>query len=178
MEKISRTDDLFAGAIAAENAAKDFYKSLSLIFSHVPEASLIWERMMKDEDFHSRELQAIRNTLSDEQLSKPLDQSIADKVSAEMNNLPAKVALNKVKTLNDALDLAYELEYSEVNAVFQVIIREFVSSESRAKFVLSLVREHVSRLEEFSRMIPSTEERRKLLAVHIRNTDARKHISP
>ena len=172
MERICRICDLYASAIAAENAAKDFYRGLSHIFSHIPEVSLIWKRMMEDEDFHVRELQDIKNSLTEEELTKPMEHAVSHKVSVEIKNFSEKFALEKIVTLDDALDLAYELEYSEVNTVFQTLIREFVSSEARAKFVLSLVREHVTRLEEFSRMIPSAEKRRNLLAVHIANAGA------
>ncbi len=169
MEKIGKTDDLFARAIAAEKAARDFYKGLSQLFSHVPEARLIWDKMMRDEDYHASELQKIRNSLTDEQLNKPADRSLCDKLTEEAESFSAEFALEKVRTLDDAIDLAYELEYSEVNTVFQAIIREFVSSETRTNFVLSLVKEHVSRLEEFSRIIPSPEGRSRLCAVHTSN---------
>lgn len=166
MKRIDTTYDLFAQAIAAEKDAKDFYEGLSQIFSHIPEVSLVWKRMRDDEDLHARELQDIRNGLDAEQLNSPADRSLAGKASTEIRKFSGKSALNRIGTLDDALDLAYELEYSEINTVFQAIVKEFVSSEARMKFVLSLIGEHVSRLEEFSRIIPDEEGRRKVSTLH------------
>lgn len=166
MEKITTTYDLFARAIAAEKAAKDFYDGLSHIFSHVPEASLLWKQMKDDEDLHARELEDIRNGLTAEQLSSPADRSLAGEATAELRNFSGKLALRGIETLDDALDRAYELEYSEINTAFQAMVKEFVSSEARVKFILSLVEEHVSRLEEFSRIIPHEESWKKISALH------------
>lgn len=166
MKEDITTDDLFANAIAAEYAAKHFYEGLSHIFSHIPEVSLIWREMMDDEDIHAHELQDIRNTLTPELLGKPAERSLAVKVIAEVEKLDGKFDIKKVRTIDDAMDLAYELEYSEVNTLFRTMVKEFVSSQTRSKFVSSLIEEHVARLEELLKVIPAEEDRGKLSAVH------------
>jgi rubrerythrin len=162
--------DLFALATAAEKAAMDFYSELWRMFSHVPQVGLFWEDMMRDEALHARELQEIRNTLTDERLSRPADPSVVAKARSELERFSRKLALTPVETLDDAYEIAYELESSEINAVLQAIISEFVSSEVRTNFVLSLIREHVSKLEDFSKSVVGADERRNILAMHLRDT--------
>ncbi len=156
--------DLFTIAIAAERAAKNFYKGLARSFSYVPPVSLFWEDMMRDEAFHIQELIDIRNMLSDEQLFEPADQSLINKAKNEQKRFAEKFDLKAVVTLDDAYEIAYELEYSEVNMVFRAMVGKFVSSKDRSKFVLSQVRDHVSRLEDFSKTIANAEKRRDILA--------------
>src|SRR5271169_2137863 len=125
----------------------NFYEGLARSFSFVPPVSLFWEDMMRDEVFHMQELTDIRNTLSDEQLFELADQSIINGAQNELKRFAEKLDLKGVVTLDDAYEIAYELEYSEVNTVFRAIISKFVSSESKSKFVLSQIREHVQNLK-------------------------------
>jgi rubrerythrin len=158
--------DLFTIAAAAERAAMNFYKGLARSFSYVPQVSLFWEDMMRDEAFHIQELMDIRNMLTDEQLFEPADRSIIIKEKNELERLAEKFDLKAVVTLDDAYEIAYELEYSEVNMVFRAMVSKFVSSETRSKFVLSQVRDHVAKLEDFSKSIANLENRRNILARH------------
>ncbi len=122
--------------------------------------------MMRDEASHVQQLMEIRNTLSDEQLFEPADRSIVSKAKHELERFEEKFDIKNIATLDDAYEIAYELEYSEVNMVFRAIVSQFVSSAARAKFVLSQVREHVSKLEEFSKSMAAAENRRIILARH------------
>jgi rubrerythrin len=158
--------ELFALAISAEEAAMNFYSELSLIFSHVTPASLFWEKMTRDEVLHLRELEYIRDAFTDQQLTSPPDRSLITKARKELDRFSAKFDTKAIKTLDDAFEIAYELEYSEVNTVFQAIVSEFVSSGVRSQFVLSLLGEHVSRLEDFSRAGFDSDIRKNILARH------------
>lgn len=158
--------DLFTIVAAAERAAMNFYKGLARSFSYVPRVSIFWEDMMRDEAFHIQELMDIRNMLTDEQLFEPADRSIINTAKNELERLAEKFDLKAVVTLDDAYEIAYELEYSEVNMVFRAIVSKFVLSEIRSKFVLSQIREHVSKLEYFSKSIANPENRRNTLARH------------
>jgi len=171
---MTRSDDtiseLFTLAIEAEKAAMNFYSDLSLIFSHVPQVGLFWEKMAKDEVIHARELEDIRSMLTYQQLTMPSNSSLITKARRELGRFSAKFDIKSIKTLDDAYDIAYELEYSEVNTVFQAIVSEFVSSDIRSKFVLSLLREHVSRLEDFSRTGFNPDNRENIRARHRQHT--------
>jgi rubrerythrin len=168
MKNIDRTSDLFTIAIAAENAAMHFYRGLSRLFSHVPEVSLFWQGMMNDEALHAQALKDIRNRMTAEQLNLPADRSLISKARRELQEFAGKCDLAAVGTLDDAYEIAYDLEYSEVNAVFQAIIGESVPSDVRLKFVTQ-IREHVSKLEDFSKTIVNAERMKTITAGHRRH---------
>lgn len=151
--------DLFDLACQAERAAADFYYRLSNLFSHVPEVRKFWKMMMQDEFIHAAELTAIRNGMTELQLERPADQATMDKLVEEVSRFAPKFDLKDVETLDDAYEIAYDLEYSEVNTVFKAIVSEYVSSEDRIRFVLAQNGEHVSRLEAFSKSIADPAER-------------------
>ncbi len=158
--------DLFDAAIAAEEAAAFFYKGLFRIFSHVGPVGLFWKEMMMDEVMHARELQDIKKTLTGEQLNSPAKQALIDRARAELKRFSGKFNIPSIKTLDDAYEIAYELEYSEVNKVFLAILSEFVSDDTREKFVLDMVNMHVSRLDAFSKTISDPDSRKKIFALH------------
>jgi rubrerythrin len=165
MKKTERISDLFALAITAENAAMNFYRGLSLIFSHVSPASLFWEDMMNDEALHARELRNIRERLTEDQLNMPADRTLIMKAEKELEVFSGKFNLSAISTLDDAYEIAYDLEYSEVNAVFQAIVGEFVSAEVRLRYVTQ-VREHVAKIEDFPKTVVDLERMRKIPADH------------
>ncbi len=164
MKPVDTILDLFVLAIAAEKAAMNFYKGLARSFSHLPEAAHFWEDLSRDEALHMQELIEIRNTLSENQLGETADPWLVEKAQNELKRFTEKFDLKAVVTLDDAYDIAYELEYSEVNEVFQALVNRYVSSDTRTSFVLSHIREHVSKLEDFSKRIADAETRRTILA--------------
>jgi hypothetical protein len=122
---------------------------------------------MNDEALHAKALQDIRDTLAAEQLDLPADRSLILKARRELQDFAVKCDFAAIRTLDDAYEIAYDLEYSEVNAVFQAIIGESVPSDVRLKFVTQ-IREHVSKLEDFSKTIADAERMRTITAVHRR----------
>lgn len=165
MTTVDTIFDLFTISIAAEKAAMNFYRWAVSSFSSVPEVSRFWEGMMRDEALHMKELEEIRSMLSDEQLNRPADQSLAEKAKNALDRF-AKLDLNAVVTLDDLYEIAYQLEYSEVNSVSVALLSKYVPLEIKSQFVLSTVREHVSKLEYFSKAIANPEHRRSILARH------------
>lgn len=166
MSPLDTTSDLFALAIAAEKAAMTFYQGLALSFLKLPEAAQFWEDLSRDEALHMQQLIEIRDTLSEIQLGETADPSLVETAQNELKRFAEKFDLKAVITLDDAYDIAYELEYSEVNEVFQALVSRYVSSDTRTCFVLSHIREHVSKLEDFSKRIADAETRRTILARH------------
>ncbi len=158
--------DLFTLAIAAEDAALAFYRELARSFSSVPEVSRFWEDMMRDEAFHIQELTDIRNRLSDQQLREPADPSIMKKAKDGLQRFGEKLDLKNVTTLDDAYEIACELEYSEINVVVQAMITKLVPFAVKSDFILSQIREHVSKLDDFSKSISDPERRTAILARH------------
>lgn len=162
---VRTVSDLFDLACQTERAAAEFYRGLSGLFSYLPEVRKFWETMMKDELSHARQLTEIRNLLTGQQLKSPADPAVMDKLAEEVSTFSPKFDLNEIESLDDAYEIAYDLEYSEVNAVFKAIVSEYVPSGERVRFVLQQNMEHVSRLEAFSKSVAGPDERQSIMAV-------------
>ena len=148
---MSETDtikDLLLLAISAEESARAFYAELSGMFKHMPDISVRWRELMEDEALHKSRLEKIFRQLTEDELSAPAP-DILKKLKITLQGYSLEDKLNSVETLDDAYDIAYWLEYSEVNTAFEVILSRFVPSETRKDFVMDLISEHVAKLHGF-----------------------------
>jgi len=141
-------DELFKRAIKIERKAGDIYKELSNLFSHIPEVSALWKGLAEDETLHMNTLQDIHKSLTQEQLSSPSDEQIWENV-VKIQYLLDKDLLGQIKNLDDAYELAHELEFSEVNAIFKFLTIDLVPSEERKEFVMSEIKQHQQKLLDF-----------------------------
>ncbi len=142
-------DDLFKRAIEIERKASDIYKELANLFSHIPKVTAFWNDLFKDEIDHMQTLQNIYKSLKQEQLLSISDEKIWDDV-IKIENILNKDLIGAIKNLDDAYELAHELEFSEVNAIFQFLAKKFVPFEERSKFVVSHIKDHQQKLLDFS----------------------------
>ena len=148
MNKASTVKDLLLLAISAEESARAFYAELSRRFGHMPDVSARWKELMNDEALHRNSLEKIFDQLSVEELNSPAP-DILQKLRESLHGHSLEDKLDSVETLDDAYDIAYWLEYSEVNTAFEVILSSFVTSEERQGFVIDLINDHVARLQGF-----------------------------
>lgn len=148
MNETGTVKDLLVLSISAEESARAFYSELSKMFGFMPDISARWKELMNDEDLHKTSLEKILRQLSEEELSSPAP-DILQKLRGTLSGNSLEDKLNSVKTLDDAYDIAYWLEYSEVNTAFEVILSRFVTSAERQGFVIDLIDEHVARLRGF-----------------------------
>jgi hypothetical protein len=51
--------------------------------------------------------------------------------------------------LEEAYQLTHDLEYSEVNTVFEFIMEEFIAPDVQREFVAEQLKKHIARLDEF-----------------------------
>jgi rubrerythrin len=137
--------DLFTWAITAEREAQTLYLGLAERFAHEPQVADFWREMAEEERLHIEGLQQIFESLTPQQQETPADPDTLWKAH-ELSQFSASKALQGIKTLEDAYELAHELEYSEVNTVFEFILTEFVGDETRRSFVITQLREHMARL--------------------------------
>lgn len=140
---------LFATAIAFEKKAEEFYRGLAKKFSGHPAVSSFWKSMIEDEIQHARALQEMRDSLTTEQLKSPGDDSAAIR-DDELASFSAMYDLAKVNNLDEACEMARDIESSEMNAKIQSLVKKFIPPEMRADFVISVLENHVSKLREFS----------------------------
>jgi rubrerythrin len=148
MNETETVKDLLLLAMSAEENAQAFYAELSRMFTHMPDVSARWKELMNDEVLHKDRLEKIFRQLSEEELSAPAP-DILQKLRRTLRGNSLEDKLSSVETLDDAYEIAYWLEYSEVNIAFEVILSRFVTSEEKKDFVMDLISEHVAKLHGF-----------------------------
>ena len=164
MQTSSTVSDIFNIAISLEKKAEAFYFGLSDKFSDHPEVSEFWKGMMKDEDQHARVLQKSLDSLDEQQRHMPVEAAGASYSDNEIQRYLSLCDLQKVKTLDDAYDAAYNLEFSEINSKVKSLIKKFMKSDEVIQLILSVLEHHVSKLEEFSKTYCDEESRKRILA--------------
>jgi rubrerythrin len=148
LEKVETVDNLFGYAITLEKAAETLYKQLQKMFAEYPEVASFWKLYADEESGHAEYLTRIRAQVDTSRLSEQADDSMLKKVLHCLEQASPK-RLKSVKTLEDAYQLAVELENSETNAIFEFMITNFSTSElaNAHKFLRTQLSIHVARLE-------------------------------
>jgi len=158
-------EEIFGRAIQIEREADRMYTRFSQLFSHLPEIAAFWRGLAEDEMEHANTLRDVSESLTSEQLASRCDIELSDRVAAA-RGVVREDAAGLVKNLDDAYELAHELEFSEVNAVFLLLATKFVPSEERRQFVVENITQHQQKLVDFGHRIG---DRRSRKAVAIRD---------
>jgi len=145
MSNKATVSELFELAIAAEKAAEELYRELGIKFSHHQEIADFWREYAAEEMGHARQLEDIRDTLSPDQLSAPADPRQLKYARRELQS-PVEKKLKCVKNLEDAHQLAHELESSETNAIFEFLITDFSVAKKSHSFLRAQLGEHIGRI--------------------------------
>jgi rubrerythrin len=151
-------------AIAAEHYARELYREFARLFAADPRVAAFWQRYSAEEMGHARWLEQLLKKLPPETSDAPAD---IDKLEAarHMIKAPLANALATVKTLEDAYQLAHELESSEMNTLFEFLLFTFADDPQAAQFARDQLRDHVARLSErFPEHYAGAANRRALLA--------------
>ena len=77
-----------------------------------------------------------------------------------VEGLIKEASTRKVLTLDDAYDLAHQLEMSEVNTVFKILVNNNLPDEEGHKFIVSDVTEHIEKLMRFGKEYTQSQRRR------------------
>jgi rubrerythrin len=152
-------EDLFRRAIGIERRAGEVYAALARRFCRAPEVAAAWSRLMADEDLHARVLQDICDRLSREQQISLADAAMWEHVVRIEGLLEGGVEAS-VGNLEEAYQLAHEIEYSEINAMFRFLATDVIPSEERKRFVARHLDEHHGKLEWFVDAVGDSESRR------------------
>ncbi len=140
--------DLFEHAIEIEYKAAQIYEELLKLFPHVPGLAAFWQEMREDELEHTKILQETQQLLTPEQLMMQPGGKIWENIAVLLRMLDQN-PVAEVKSLDDAFELAHEIESTEVNAIFRFLAVECVPSDKRKRFVLSVIEQHLKRLSDF-----------------------------
>lgn len=143
-------EEIFERAIVFEYKAEGIFKEFSILFSHIPEISSFWQEMAEDEIEHADILQNIRKSLTSQQLLSPCDVEMSMKIDMTQRMLN-EVSIASIKNLDDAYELAHDLEFSEVNTIFKLMTSEFIHSQERKQYIVSEITKHQQKLVDFTR---------------------------
>ncbi len=135
--------ELFETAIAAERVAEGIYRQLATKFSHRPDIAEFWEAYAEAEAGHARTLQSLRDGLSMETLEKAVDAGMMNAAYRALQRGEKKI---EIADLQEAYELASELESGETNAVFEFLITHFSEDKQAQIFLRSQLKSHVSQL--------------------------------
>ena len=128
MSKNETVNELFELAIELEKDAESLYHRFAKMFAHEKDVADFWRKYADEERGHAAFLERIRSRLTEETLSAPGDNSMLKSVHKGIKN-SVNYQLQTIQTLEDAFQLAMELENSETNAIFEFIITSFSAEE-------------------------------------------------
>lgn len=135
-------------AIRIEKSVADLYAIFTKRFSHVPGMPDFWNDLRRDEIGHIGELRVIYESLPEGKLCSAERRAISVSVNRALASVGDE-CLSGVKTLDDAYQIAHDLEFSEINAIFKYLTIDLVSPSSRSEIIANQVDEHERKLEDF-----------------------------
>ena len=141
--------DLFDRSIQIEKQAESIYQELEKRFSHHPEAAALWKAMAADEVIHANVLANTLESAPPEKLDSQAPAEVWANVREILNRMSQNV-LGPIKSLKDAYELAHQLEYSEVNAIFEFLTVDAIPGNLERAFVRTYIIKHQKRLTDFS----------------------------
>jgi rubrerythrin len=152
-------------AIQGERLAESFYKRVAARFRHYPEVEQFWLEYAAEEDGHARWLERLRERADPERMGSPADLAILEEAqragAASLDSL-----LWSIRTLQDAYEIANELEHAETNAVFEFLISYFTEDGETQAFLRAQLSNHIGRLMiDFPRSVGTGTLRRTILAM-------------
>jgi hypothetical protein len=139
---------LFDYAIELEKATETLYRQAGKMFSHDQDVEKFWTHLANEERGHASYLERIKQEVDINRLSDPADNQMMLDVQTCLSATSLK-RLDSVQNLEDAYQLAVELENSETNAIFEFMIMNFSKDElaKSNKFLRIQLSNHLAGLE-------------------------------
>ncbi len=132
-------------AIQGERLSQIFYEKLASRFKEHPDVMEFWMGYASEEKGHARWLENLRTRSAEERLNQPADPVVL-KQAEQALNFPVDSIVAGVKTLQDAYEVANELEHSETNTVFEFLISYFAEDPQTHSFLRAQLNDHIARL--------------------------------
>ena len=137
--------DMLTVAIELEAGARRFYEGLAEMFAHIDEVAAFWRLFAADEAMHGSHLAKLRASLNVARLSEPANAEIM-RAARKLLTPTAEEQLAEVRNLDDAYEIAHDLETSETNTIFRFMISEFSQDRRIVTALMRHLDEHVERL--------------------------------
>ncbi len=152
---------LFELTIENEYKIADIYERFKKLFSHVPGLPSFWQELHDDEIQHATTLQNVRKSLTPEQLLSCSAKEMRDNV-VRLHHMLSKDLVGSINTLDDAYELAHQIEFSEVNAIFKFLSSELIPFDKQEKIISSGIVQHQQKLLDLSRDFGDREWRKEI----------------
>ena len=131
-----------------EKTAALFYHQLAFRFAHLPEVAAFFTSMEKEEGEHERAVNSLYASLSPSELNEAPPKELCESVLT-VSRLIEHILSVDVKNLDDAYELAHQLEFSEVNSVLKLLLTHIMPRNKKSSFKLDTVDDHQHGLLEF-----------------------------
>ena len=138
-------EELITRAIRCELAVRDLYSQFARFFSDVPVAAAFWQALSEDESSHAKLLQDARCSLSEAELRHRAEPDVWQAL-LQVERLLEEDLTSRIRTLSDAYELAHQIEDSELNAIFRLLVVEPIKEPQRRAFLFAQLSEHIERL--------------------------------
>ncbi len=137
--------DLLDLAITSEKQCEHFYRELGRRFSNHAALAEFWNQYADEEAGHAGWLEKLRGRLDSERLGQAVNPEILAKAQKSVERTPDMLVAD-LATLEDAYQLASEIEHEETNAVFGFLITHFTEDPQTRDFLRAQLRDHVGKL--------------------------------
>ncbi len=132
-------------AIHGERAFETFYKQVAAKFNHHPDIEKFWIDYAAEENQHAHWLEALRDRIAEDVLDSPADPLVLEDAERALITPFANLLLS-IRTLQDAFEVANELEHSETNAIIDFLITHFSEDDQVRDFLRAQLNQHIARL--------------------------------
>lgn len=143
--------DLFECAIVNEMKAAEIFAGFREDYSHIPKMDEFWSGMHNDEIMHAEVLKKIHNDLPMEKLKEKPDPLVCQYAESAYQLLK-KIRDEKPANLEEAYQLAHELEFCELNEAYMILLKHKVDDPAAKDFIKEEIKTHQQKMVDFSKM--------------------------
>lgn len=137
---------IFEKAIETKRRVGQIYRQFARLFSHIPEVEDFWRKMNINQITHADWLKETKESLTKEQILSLPEVDLVLKIHS-IKSLFERHAEKAVENLLDAYEIAHEIEFSEVNDLFKMLSKDFISSEEKKNLILDEIDEHSKQIK-------------------------------
>ncbi len=156
--------DLFELSIKVEKMAVAIYRQMAAMFADKKPVADFFASLANDELVHVALLRESLEGLREQQLHVSAPQEMIQKIII-LNKKMSVINYDEIRNLDDAYELAHEIEHSEINAIFLYLTIESVPMERRKALYNKIIDEHLNKLSAFSGNYGDREWRKTVIPV-------------
>ena len=145
MTRTGTVADLIDLSIAIERITEAIYSHFAVIFAEVSEVAAFWRRYAHEETGHANWMKNLRGRADPAILALPAEEKVWE-MAVHTTRVSADQLLVGIEDLQDAYELANEIEHGETNAIFEFLVHNFSNDEKSVMFLRTQLKDHVGHL--------------------------------